>query len=156
VWYNGGVKFKNHTKFDSQLIREIIAFVKPNGVSKFDITLKNSRRGWRGLAYTHGCGYHNSWAPLVIIGVPLKTTEDSRYKSPRRTDHGGGYLPSVQNSPVEDMVHLIAHELRHLWQKKVKKGHRVWGARGQYSERDADAYAIAAVRRWVREPNTHS
>jgi hypothetical protein len=51
---------------------------------------------------------------------------------------------------TEALVHLLAHELRHLWQAKVKRGYRVWGARGQFSERDADAYAIQMLRRWRR------
>lgn len=35
-------------------------------------------------------------------------------------------------------------------QARVPKGRRVWGARGQFSERDADAYAIRTLRAWRR------
>ncbi len=45
---------------------------------------------------------------------------------------------------------VTAHELRHLWQAQHPKGWRVWGSRGQYSERDADAYAIRMLRAWRR------
>jgi hypothetical protein len=52
-------------------------------------------------------------------------------------------------SREEVLVHIFAHELRHLWQKNHpgKRG-KVWGAKGQYSERDADAYAIRKMREW--------
>jgi hypothetical protein len=53
-------------------------------------------------------------------------------------------------SREEAFVHMIAHELRHIWHKKIPKGYRVWGARGLYSDRDADAYAIRKVREWRR------
>jgi hypothetical protein len=56
-------------------------------------------------------------------------------------------------SNIEAVVFLVAHELRHVWQGRIKKGRRVWGARGQYSERDADAYALRVLRRWRRETN---
>ena len=62
-----------------------------------------------------------------------------------------GYLPRPWLADqVEALVYLAAHELRHLWQARVPRGHRVWGSRGQYSERDADAYAIRQLRAWRR------
>lgn len=159
------MKLTNYTKFDTELIREIIRFARPPGISNFDISFKNSGNGWKGKAYYAGCSYHDGGrVPLVTIGVPKdrlfnfktgesrirNTTEELRYKRPRVRDFGSGYLRSVQYSPVEDMVHLIAHELRHLWQAKNPTGRRAWGARGQFSERDADAYAIQKVRQWRR------
>ena len=50
----------------------------------------------------------------------------------------------------ELFIHILAHELRHIWQAKHKRGWRVWGSRGQFSERDADAYAIHKVREYRR------
>ena len=73
-----------------------------------------------------------------------------RFTRPRRWFATKGYLSSLNFTWQETMIHLIAHELRHLWQQRIPKGRRVWGARGQYSERDADAYAIQVVRRWRR------
>lgn len=69
---------------------------------------------------------------------------------------GSGYISSYILSREEALVHVIAHELRHLWQAKVKKGHRVWGARGQFSDRDADAYAIKKTRGWRRQHNNNT
>ena len=46
-------------------------------------------------------------------------------------------------SREEALVHILAHELRHLWQKNhPKKKDKVWGSRGQFSDSGADAYAI--------------
>ena len=63
----------------------------------------------------------------------------------------GGYIDHILLSREEAVVHVIAHELRHLWQAKVKKGYRVWGTRGQFSDRDADAFAIRKTREWRRQ-----
>lgn len=61
----------------------------------------------------------------------------------------GGYIDSLFLSREEALVHIMAHELRHLWQKDhPERRGRVWGARGQYSDRDADAYAIQKSRLW--------
>jgi hypothetical protein len=50
----------------------------------------------------------------------------------------------------EAVLFVLAHEMRHLWQARVRRGRRVWGSRGVLSERDADAYALRALRHWRR------
>jgi hypothetical protein len=61
----------------------------------------------------------------------------------------GGYIESLILTRDEALVYLLAHELRHFWQKNHhgKRG-KIWGARGVYSEKDADAYAIRKQRAW--------
>jgi hypothetical protein len=61
----------------------------------------------------------------------------------------GGYISKLILCREEALVSIAAHELRHLWHKNHpgKRG-KVWGARGKYSERDADAYAIRKQRKW--------
>ncbi len=155
------MRYQNFTSVSDDLLRKIIRFTCPSGVSGFDIAFKNSARGFCGRAYYSGTSYHEQslirrgirkrgvcqrYTPLVVINVP----PPRKYVRPNVTDYGGGYLRSVQFSHTEDIVHLVAHELRHLWQAKVKRGYRVWGSRGQYSERDADAYAIQKLRQWRR------
>jgi hypothetical protein len=63
----------------------------------------------------------------------------------------GGYIDCLVLSREEALVHILAHEIRHLWQRNHsgKRG-KVWGARGQFSDRDADAYAIRKMREWRR------
>jgi hypothetical protein len=136
------MKIKNYTDFDNELIRDIVRFVKPAGVSKFDISFKNCAGSFRGRAYTQGCSYHDTVAPLVIVSIG----KDNKY--PLRVKAHGGYLAIDIYTRLEALVLVTAHELRHLWQAKHPRGWRVWGARGQFSERDADAYAIKMLRAW--------
>jgi hypothetical protein len=138
------MRILNTTRIDSDLVREVIAFCRPAGISNFDVVLKNSRDGWRGRAYSKGCGsYHSRICPFVVIGVgPSSLPFPSKWKA------RGGYLTHLELNQEEELVHILAHELRHLWQAKHPKGWRVFGARGKYSERDADAFAIRQVRAW--------
>jgi len=138
------MKLKNYTEIDGKWLRQMVAAVKPSNVSKFDISFKNCGWGHRGRAYTGGCSYHSSSAPLVIVSLSKKV----RY--PYHGTNRGAYLGVVMYSMREAALAITAHELRHLWQAKVKTGWRVWGAKGQFSERDADAYSLQMVRRYRR------
>ena len=138
------VKLRNtHPLFTDEKIREMVRFTCPQGITNFllRVTATNWRR-WRGLAWPQ----KREWR--ITVRVNRDVAEVMR--AVRAHKPKGAYLPFEVYSYEELMVHLIAHELRHLWQAKVKKGYRVWGARGQYSERDADAYAIHKVREWRR------
>ena len=141
------MRIKNTNKsFSTQQIKDIVRFVKPNGVSNFNINIKNSKGKWGGRAYVSGCHYgKNAGRVLVVVRIG-ENRFPFRYK-PRRS----GYLPWTVFTKLELLIHLTAHELRHLWQAKHPRGWRVWGARGQFSERDADAYAIHKVREWRRK-----
>lgn len=138
------MKLKNYTALETDWLRQAIAAVKPSNVTKFDISVKNSSWGNKGRAYWDGCAYHSTSAPLVTVGLCKAT------KFPYCTVKGKGYLGVPLYTLREVALFIIAHELRHLWQSKVKKGWRVWGAKGQFSERDADAYALQMVRRYRR------
>jgi len=142
-------RVRNYTDLDSALVREMVAFARPAQVRKFDVEVKNHGRvGYRGRAYVHGTQYHDRWAqPLIVVSV--QKLRMGRFTNPR--DAHGGYLPMPRMTREEAVLVVLAHELRHLWQREVPKGWRVWGARGQYSERDADAYALRTLRRWRRE-----
>jgi hypothetical protein len=61
----------------------------------------------------------------------------------------GGYINHFILSREEELIHVLSHEFRHFWQKNHpgRRG-RVWGARGQFSDKDADAYAIRKTREW--------
>lgn len=163
------MKLTNHTSVPDGLLRAIVRFVCPSGVTGYDITFKNSGDGFlTGWAYTYGTAYHQRGGkcpPLITISVPKWYGPDG---NPRRGQWLGiqgrnprrilgrqrqacrGYMPGECWTDHESLVNIIAHEMRHLWQRKVKRGRRVWGARGQMSERDADAYAIHLTRQWRR------
>ena len=53
-------------------------------------------------------------------------------------------------SRTEDVLYFIAHELRHQQQHEQCGLQMVYGAFKEFSERDADAYAMQTVRRWRR------
>lgn len=106
--------------------------------------LKSALNRWRKIkgsrSYTH-------W---YEDGKVARVT--SRLVRPAKPGAGrGGYLPRpALGNQIEGLVFVIAHELRHLWQARVPRGRRVWNARGQFSERDADAYAYRMLRAWRR------
>ena len=140
------MRLKNNTDQNTDKLKEMIRHCKPNGVSNFDITFKNTQHdGIRGRAYYHGClMYHGNSNPYVVVLV------GNGNKYPHRWDigKGRGYIPYISLDQDEELVNVIAHELRHLWQAKVKTGHRVWGSRGRFSERDASCYAFKKMREW--------
>ena len=148
------MRITNHTKFPNETLREIIRFTKPSGVSGFDLVVKTAGKHQScnsGYCYHEGCpSYHGKIGDKVVPLITMRVSFKPNF--PRRGHGGEGYLPHVTFSLVENVVFILAHELRHLWQKKVPRGRRVWGARGQFSERDADAYAIHVVREWRRKP----
>lgn len=128
-------------QFTKEQIKEVVRFVKPNGVSNFDIYIKNlNRSDFGGRAYIYRLPDRKYITVRIGRGI----------KFPYHRAKGGGYLPIVLYSYDEVLVYIIAHELRHLWHSKHPKGWRVWGSRGKYSERDACAYGIQKVRQWRR------
>ena len=85
----------------------------------------------------------------------------------KKRKNTGGYINCLLLSREEAVILVMAHELRHLWQMDHRRKRRikrelgegvewaaaVWGSRGQYSNRDADAYAIRKVREWRKKHN---
>ena len=146
------MRLVNHTDITDAVVRDIIRAVKPAGLSKFDVRVSNaSGRYFSGRAYARGSGYHDTAAPFVVVKVQRAGNWRPFVmpKSERRKGYLHGY---VVGSRLEALVFILAHELRHLWQG-VGDGRRrgmVWGARGKYSERDADAYALRMLRRFRR------
>jgi len=132
------VKINNDTYIDTEHLKTIIRFVKPCDVSNFRIDFKN--------------GYSTCMTGRAFIGQRRVLIRFStRIKFPKKIEAYGGYLPHIYLDQDEYLVSIIAHELRHLWQGKYWKAKRhgmVHGARGKFSERDADAYAIRKQREW--------
>jgi hypothetical protein len=158
------VKIRNLTVLPTARLRELAVFAAPPGVAGVFITFKH-RRSYCGRAYCDNwlssrkgesrtyLEKNRGWTELpdLVIGVPKKPRGQGKIEHNNNwIKKGRGYLRSVEYTQAEAIVHLLAHEMRHLWQAKISRGYRVWGARGQYSERDCDAYAIRAVRHWRR------
>lgn len=147
------MRLKNYTDINSDLIRAIIHAVCPPGVSGFDVRVSNfgtkHEKGFRGRAHYAGSAYHDRACPFIVVSV-ARTDAGCRMRTVG--EKGKGYLGGhAIGGRLEALVWILAHELRHLWQARVPRGRRVWGARGQFSERDADAYALQMLRRFRRE-----
>lgn len=139
------MRLKNHTDLPDDWIRAVIRAVRPSGISNFDVRVSNhGGRGACGTAYTKGSAYHDRAAPFLVVRV-AKTDWLARQIVPAQ----GGYLPHEYGNKREAFLFVAAHELRHLWQANHSRG-KVWGAKGRYSERDADAYALQMLRRYRR------
>lgn len=121
-------------------------FAKPQEVSRAHIEIKPAVKRdqrWRGRAYFE--------ERRIVIHVP--TMSRRRYRAPAAfagTPGSRGYQGVRVYSDAEAFLFVLAHELRHLWQKVIPRGARVWGARGRYSERDADCYGLSVIRRYRR------
>lgn len=125
--------------FSEELIREVVRFTRPSGISRFTVNIKRTRH-----PHASGRAYCGSWKSRVMFKV-------GALRFPYTTTSHGAYLGCTMFTLEEVLVFIMAHELRHLWQLKHPRGYRVWGAKGQYSERDADAYAIHKLREWRRK-----
>jgi hypothetical protein len=140
------MRIKNTTAIPTETLREVIRFVCPPGVSGYDVRLNNGKGyDFKGRAYTRGSSYHDRANPFITLYVG----EASRFPRGPRPPVRSNYLPTPWIADrIEALVYIAAHEMRHLWQERVPRGRRVWGARGKMSERDADAYAIRMLRAW--------
>ena len=136
------MKLKNTSKISRQEIRKAINFVRPSGISNFDIWVKKGV-DFCGRAYYHGCAFGNHFRPYVVVRTNLKLVY------PRVYEREGGYLRITVYSNAEALVFIVAHELRHLWQAR-HVGWRYYGSKGRFSERDADCYALHKLREWRR------
>jgi hypothetical protein len=134
------MKLTNTSKFPNETVRAVIRSVCPANVTKASVRVTGTQRNWGGRAY-HGRNH-------IIVRV----ANDGSYKSAStRKIKGKGYLEGIRlGTRDEALLFVAAHEFRHLWQGRVPRGWRVWGARGQYSERDADAYALRMLRSFRR------
>jgi hypothetical protein len=65
------LRLENYTAIPDDKIRDIISFVRPLGISNFDVKIKNYRYGThRGTCYPVGCpGYHDTANPLVVVSI---------------------------------------------------------------------------------------
>lgn len=141
------MRLSNTTDLDNETVRAVLRFVCPPGVSGYNVRVTNARHRGSGWA-----SWKRGFTGTVGIGICLRIGGSQHFpQRPYPLRQRGGYLPLPYfASRLEWLVYVAAHELRHLWQARVPRGRRVWGARGQFSERDADAYAIRLLREWRR------
>jgi hypothetical protein len=130
----------NTSDVPSEVIRKLCVLLAPSGVTGYRVRVMFAPNSWG--AHGHAKVERNA-TTIKMPGVARRYLTSGR--------EGQGYIAGTAiGSRAESIIFLIAHELRHLWQARVKRGWRVWGSRGQYSERDADAYAIGRLRAFRR------
>ena len=141
------MKIKNYTKISNSEIKNLIRLVRPTGISNFSVHIKNSR-SWGGRCYWSGCAFSSSVTPLIICRV----SPALKYPLNPNLRQSPGYLKHIKIFSYKEFIaYIIAHELRHLWQAKIKRGYRYYNCRGQFSERDADCYALHKLREYRRQ-----
>ena len=151
------MKIENDTNYSKAEIRRFIAMARPPGTEIDLVIVRNAKpgRGGKGFAWTY------SRKKKIRVTIPRKHSIMCREIWPARK----AYLGMAIGSRDECLLMLLAHELRHLWQgqgtgsraRKVfstekprpRKG-MVYGARGRFSERDADAWALHRLRQYRR------
>lgn len=130
----------NTTNVPDAVIEAMIVACTPPGTKPHPVCIRtrNTSYGASGL-YTH----HKRVS--VTLGSIAR-----RYKT--KTNPSKGYIAGIAiGSRGEALLFVLAHELRHAWQSSHLQG-KVYGSRGRYSERDADAWGLRMVRRARREP----
>lgn len=163
------MKIKNTTEIPNEIVREVIQFVRPSGISNFDVMVKNSGGRWvAGRAYVSGkCSYHETSSPFIVCRIPKKSktthgwrtaidttpVSHTRIHFPQKlTTYQIGHLKGRRYwlaNQIEALVYVMAHELRHIWQHKMKNKKGYYPkSRGKYSEIDTEGYAITKLRAW--------
>ncbi len=140
--------FRNTTSVPDTLLRAAIRFACPASVTNFSIWFKRAGGGKRtffaGMAY---CDRRH-----IVCRIPARFERLTKPYVGAGAKPGRGYLPWPAYTFEEALIALVAHETNHLAQAKSPRLYRrTWGARGQFSERDCDAYAIRKLREWRRE-----
>lgn len=142
------MKLKNTAKVPTNLLREIVSFVKPGPVTNFSIWFKRYRKGSR-ITFC-GCAYTSR--RHIVCRIPDYQRLTKPYRGAAAYTEGKGYRPWSAYTFEEALVALVAHELNHLHQAlNPRLYRRTWSARGRFSEIDCDAYANRMIRKWRRE-----
>ena len=145
------MRLVNRTDISNDLIREIVRTVKPASVTNFKLIVRNRSGSRSGHVRTY-----DMWdgdrviSGRIVASVGSEEMFGKIHRRHRNRDRFNRRLTELR-SRIDSLVFVIAHELRHQWQRDHRRG-RVWGSRGKYSERDADAYATRKLREWRRRP----
>ncbi len=70
------MRLQNYTNIPNDKIREMISFVRPSGISNFDVRISNSKTSvYRGICYYNGAYCHTTANPFIIVRV----TQNKKY-----------------------------------------------------------------------------
>lgn len=145
------MKIINKTKYPTKWIKDICNFSKSKKFKK-GITIEfNWRKNKAGIS-------GRFYPTLNKITVTLPKKPEQYIKYPRKENHNRkksddktfSYIDCLHLDFEDELVHVVAHELRHAEQMARPKIHKVFGSRPKqkFSERDADAYGIKKQREY--------
>jgi hypothetical protein len=167
------VILRNVSIFDDDEVFDVLRFVTKGIRWKYTIALRVIVKDRVGIMKSNGLiydglisgqfhsyfWYDGEFSPMVSVGLTIHDWSFPRYYCTLRTKMRRGYINDSnlltavrQNRGISSGV---GSEIRHVWQSQIEEWERrrrgmVWGARGVFSERDADAFAIRKVREYRR------
>ncbi len=134
--YTSSMRLKNTTDIPDETIRSLIRDITGGNIPLNEVKIWNASSG--------GSGRAHPWMKNIMVKVP-----ETERKARRVWQAHGAYLTHTIGSRMEALVQILAHEIRHVWRCDHQNG-KVWGSRGKYSERDADAFGIRMLRKFRR------
>lgn len=171
------MRLKNVTIIPKEKIKQYVEFCKPFPLTGVKVFVRYARKGSHGYALIRSkeiCIYIKQkteghypvvWNNVmktkrIALRYDLYNEEKTKWETRERwkrvsTGKRTGYIKHLALSREEELIQIIAHELRHLWQyKRRPKCLWAWGTRGKRTnaalETDADAYGIRKMREWRR------
>ena len=150
------VTIRNTTNIPDDVIRAVVRFVRPPGITGFKVTVCNSQYDYCGWGHSSGVklriGTHVRYPRKLRVyqlgQLKGRWTEPNPLTGRIHQLKGRRYY---LGSLVEALIFLAAHELMHVRQgQKGGMRSRVWGARGRYSEIETDSWAIKKLREYRR------
>jgi len=145
----------NKSRIKDSLLDDIIWFVAPADIEElYTLTVL------RGVGYD---GKNESDGNVTIFVPPQEPLNG--YDFSHETDESKGYVGCRIRNETERLVHLIAHELRHVWQRKNFETKKGWHHTSRYKrtltgfgnyrepayEYDADVYARKMLKEWRQQ-----
>ena len=139
------MKIINKSVYETELLNALIDFInKDLNVDVKEITFKTSRTLFRGQ-------YQVKRKKIIVCTNPIKRLYPYKIQYNRKTknlNYYNGYLNYLLLNPYESLIHVLAHELRHVWQEENRKNRDKWihNSYGKFSNKDADSFAIKKTR----------
>ncbi len=124
-------KLINKTKIPRDDLEAVINFCAPKGITNFNVVVSYDKNfEWHAFAYPF---QKKKSIHIYIQKKPIHFPRMSNLHAAKKA----GYSPVYRiNDRRELMIHLFAHELRHIWQGTVSKQNFLRTKIGHYTNSD--------------------
>ena len=102
------MSFVNTSGLPHDLVKEVVRFVMPSGMSRVSIGVERRPSG-----HASGCAWKSGH---VVVRINPDASYPFHWNYPERSRKRGYCFDEVLRSPEEALVMVMAHELRHEWQ----------------------------------------